>query len=382
MALTRKHVWMLAGAVAIAAAGGGIAQYQSTPARAEAAAAQPPTVDVAAPPVQNVIDWQTYSGRLEAVDAVEVRPLVGGRIVAVHFKDGELVRKGQPLFTIDTRPFRAELARAEGQLAAAQAQARFADRDLARARSLVSDDFIARRDFESRQHDAETAAADIRVARAAIDAARLNLEYATITAPVSGRISPARVTLGNVVSAGGAAQPLASIVSVSPIYAAFDADEASYLAFLNQARGTGKGNLPVFIGLNGEDGYPHGARIDSVDNHVDTGSGTVRTRVRIDNPDGTLIPGLLARIRIGDGKARAAVLIDEKIVGTDQDRRFVTVVGKDNKVAYRAITLGAQQGSLRVVTSGLSAEDRIIVGGGAVKPGDLVRAHLVGAPRQ
>lgn len=382
MALSKMKVLLVAGVAAIAAIGGGISRYQSDPASAEAPQV-PLVVDVAYPQSQNVTDWQTYSGRLEAVEAVDVRPLVGGRIIAVHFRDGQMVRKGQPLFTIDTRPYQAELARAQGQLAAAEAQARFANSDYTRAKTLVGDDFIARRDFESRQHDAQAAAASIRIAKAEVDAARINLDYATVVAPVSGRISPALLDVGNVVVGGGTAQPLASIVSVSPIYAAFDADEASYLAFLKEAHGAGKSELPVFIGVTSEDGYPRKAVIDSVDNHVDTGSGTIRTRVRIDNPDGTLIPGLLARVRIGDGKARPAVLIDEKLVGTDQDRRYVMVVGNDNKAAYRAITLGAQHGTLRVVTSGLAPMDRVIVGGrAAVKPGDAVRAHLVGAPRQ
>jgi multidrug efflux system membrane fusion protein len=257
------------------------------------AAAPLPEVDVATVVPQTVTDWQSYSGRLEAVEKVDVRPQVSGTIVAVNFKDGALVKKGDVLFVIDPRPYQAETDRAAAQLAAAQARNGYAQSDWQRAQRLIGDNAIAKRDYDEKQNAAREASANLKAAEAALETARINLGYTRITAPVSGRVSRAEITVGNVVSAGAAATPLTTLVSVSPIYASFDADEQTYLQYINGARDGRK--VPVELGLANETGYSRSGVIDSVDNRLDTSSGTIRVRARFDNADGTLVPGLYAR---------------------------------------------------------------------------------------
>lgn len=342
-------------------------------------------MDVAEVVARKVVDWQSYSGRLEAVDRVEIRPLVSGTLTAVHFKDGTVVRKGDALFTIDPRPYAAEVARAQAQVAAAEARAAYTASDQARAQRLLADNAIARRDAEEKQNAAREAAASLLAAQAALETAKLNLGYTHITAPVAGQMSRAEVTVGNVVAAGAGSAPLSTLVSVSRIYASFDVDEQSFLKYVNRARAgqiTGKGGaasqVPAFLGLSNEDGYPRQGRVSSVDNRVNTSSGTVRVRAEFDNADGLLLPGLYARIRLGGGTPHEALLIDEKAVGTDQDKRFVMVVDASGKAIYREVRLGAAQEGLRVVESGLKTGERIVVNGlQRVRPGDPVAPNLV-----
>jgi len=341
------------------------------------AAAPAAPVDVAEVVNRQIIDWQSYSGRIEAVDRVEVRPLVGGTLTAVHFKDGALVKKGDVLFTIDPRPYEAEVARAEAQLAGAEARAGYTASDLARGQRLLGDNAIAKRDFEEKQNASREASANVAAARAALRAARLNLEYTRITAPVSGRISRAEVTVGNVVNPGAASAPLTTLVSVAKVYASFDVDEQSFLKYVNPARAAGT-SVPVELGLANEDGYSRKGRVGSVDNRLDTASGTIRVRAVFDNADGQLVPGLYARVRLGGGEPHAAVLIDEKAVGTDQDKRFVMVADKDNHANYRQIRVGAGQDGLVVVESGLKAGERIVVNGlQRIRPGDAITPTVV-----
>lgn len=362
MSLLRKP-YALATAVAIAVAlGGGLAtlavQAGTQPAGASAAPAPSP-VDVATVAARRITDWHSYSGRLEAVDRVEIRPQVAGTITAVHFRDGALVGKGDPLFTIDPRPYAAALDQARAGLAAAEARAAYTATDLARGERLIADNAIARRDFEEKQNAAREAAANRLAARAAVESARLNLEYTRITAPVAGRVSRAEATVGNVVAAGPGSAPLTTLVSVARLYAAFDVDEQSFLALINGRTGS----VPVQLGLANEDDYPRHGTVSSVDNRMDTSSGTIRVRAVFDNPDGTLLPGLYARIRLGSSAPRDALLVDERAIGTDQDKRFVLVVDDANRTAYREVTLGAAHGPLRVVDSGLQAGERIVVNG-------------------
>jgi multidrug efflux system membrane fusion protein len=334
-------------------------------------------VDVAEVIRQQITDWQQYSGRLEAVDRVEIRPLVSGTLTAVHFKDGALVKKGDVLFTIDPRPYAAEVARAQAQLAGAEARAAYTSADDARGKRLLGDNAIARRDYEEKQNAAREAAANVEAAQAALRVARLNLEYTQITAPVSGRISRAEVTVGNIVSVGSGTPPLSTLVSVSKIYAAFDVDEQSFLKYVNPARASGA-QVPVYLGLANEDAYSRQGKVGSVDNRLDAGSGTIRVRAVFDNADGQLVPGLYARIRLGGGAPHDALLIDEKAIGTDQDKRFVLVLDKSNHANYRAIKVGANQDGLRVVESGLQAGERIVVNGlQRVRPGDTVAPTVV-----
>lgn len=355
------------------AAAAGLGAFSITAAEADEPAAAPPAtaVEVARVPSRKVIDWQRYSGRLEAVDRVEIRPQVSGQITRVHFQDGSLVKKGDPLFTIDPRPFQAALAQAEAALAAADARNAFAASELARSERLLADNAIARRDHESRQNSAREAQANLLAARAALEVARLNLAYTHITAPVDGRVSRAEVTVGNVVGTGTASPALTTVVSVAKLYAAFDVDEPTYLRSVAASR-SGK-SAPVFLGLTSEEGYPRQGRVSSVDNRVDSASGTIRVRAVFDNPDGVLLPGLYARIRLGGTAEHDALLVDERAVSTDQDKRFVLVLDDSNHAQYREVRVGAMQDGLRVVESGLKAGERIVVNGlQRVRPGALI----------
>jgi multidrug efflux system membrane fusion protein len=366
---------------ALAAIGiGAFAVLHSGTSQATAAAAQAPAVPVDAAAVisRDITDWHEYSGRLEAVNRVEIRPLVSGTLIAVHFKDGSLVHKGDELFTIDPRPYVAAVDRARAQLAAARARAAYADSDLARGRRLLADNAIARRDFDEKRNAQRVAAADMQAAQAALESAQLDLEHTRITAPISGRVSRAEITSGNVVSAGAGSRPLTTLVSVARMYASFDVDEQSFLKFIGPARGAQDAQLPVYLGLADERGYPRKGRLESVDNRLDAASGTIRVRAVFDNSDGTLVPGLYARIRLGGGEPHPAVLIDEKAVGTDQDKRYVIVVDAAGRAHYRGVRIGAAYEGYRVVQSGLKPGERIVVDGlQRVRPGDRLQARTV-----
>jgi len=356
----------------------GVSRYEASPVGlAHAADAPPPAaeVDVAAVVSRTITEWQSYSGRLEAVDRVDVRPQVAGTIVSVHFKDGALVKKGDVLFTIDPRPFAAEADRAAAQLAAAQARASYATTDAARADRLIADNAIAKRDYDEKQNAAKEALANVKAAKAAVEAAQVNLGYTQVTAPVAGRVSRAELTVGNVVSTGPNAPLLTTLVSVSPIYASFEVDEQTYLQYLGRDR---NGKVPVALGLANETGYSRKGVVTSVDNRLDTSSGTIRVRASIDNADGSLVPGLYARVKVGGGDAHAAILIDDAAVGTDQAKKFVLVIDANNKVQYREVKLGGLSDGLRIVISGLKPGERIVVNGlQRVRPNDLVKAKVV-----
>jgi multidrug efflux system membrane fusion protein len=377
---TRKRIYAALGATLIIAGVGGYTAWRGhgdAAVNAAQAAAHPPAteVDVAAVVSKTITDWQSYSGRLEAIDRVDIRPLVPGTIVAVHFKDGALVKKGDQLFTIDPRPYVAEVDRAAAQLAAAQARNVYTSTDAARAERLLADNAIAKRDYDEKQNAAREAAANVKAAQAALESARVNLTYTNIVAPVSGRVSRAEMTLGNVVANGANAPLLTTLVSVSPIYASFDVDEQTYLRYLSH---DAKGTVPVSLGLANEDGYSREGVVDSVDNRLDTSSGTIRVRARFNNPDGALVPGLYARIRVGGGTPHPAVMIDDTAIGTDQDKKYVMVVDRDSRAQYREVTLGPLHDGLRVITKGLAPGERIVVNGlQRVRPNDVVKANGV-----
>ncbi|MDR8397061.1 MULTISPECIES: efflux RND transporter periplasmic adaptor subunit [Paraburkholderia] len=381
MLTNHKRLTAALGALAVVGAVAGIGFTHGTTSgpvsAAQAADAPPPAtqVDVATVLSQTITDWQSYSGRLEAIDHVDVRPLVPGTIVAVHFKDGALVKKGDPLFTIDPRPYQAEVDRAAAQVAAAKARAIYTSTDAARADRLLADNAIAKRDYDEKQNASREAAAGVKAAEAALEAAQVNLGYTKITAPVTGRVSRAELTVGNVVSIGASAPLLTTLVSVSPIYASFDVDEQTYLQYLGRDRNT---KVPVSLGLANEDGYSRKGAVTSVDNRLDTSSGTIRVRATIENTDGALVPGLYARVKVGGGEPHPAILIDDAAVGTDQAKKFVLVVDGTNKVVYREVQLGSLHDNLRVVTSGLKAGERIVVNGMMhAKPSDTVSPHMV-----
>ena len=380
MTVSRPRLAALALVAVLAAAGGGYAVYGPSSgagtAQAQAAPAATP-VDVAPAFTRSIVDWQRYSGRLEAIDRVDIRPLVSGTLIKVHFKDGALVKKGDELFTIDPRPYAAEVDRAQAQLASARARMAYTSSDLARGKRLLAENAIARRDFEEKENAARDAAASVQAAQAALTAARINLEYTRIVAPVDGRVSRAEVTVGNVVSAGASSVPLTTLVSVAKLYASFDVDEQTFLRYVNPSRAGGE-TVPVQLGLANEDGYSREGVVQSVDNRLDPASGTIRVRAVFDNSDGMLVPGLYARVRLGGSAPYDAVLIDERAIGTDQSKRFVLVVDDTNHATYREVTLGANVGPLRVVEQGLKAGERIVVNGiQRVRPGDAVAPNLV-----
>ncbi|HTH60065.1 MAG TPA: efflux RND transporter periplasmic adaptor subunit [Paraburkholderia sp.] len=373
---SRSRIAMVAlGVLAIAA---GIAfGVTRNEGRATAAEAPPaPEVDVAKVVQRTITDWQSYSGRMEAVDKVDVRPLVSGTIVSVNFRDGALVKKGDTLFVIDPRPYQAAVDQAAAQVAGAQAREGYTQSDWERAQRLIGDNAIAKRDYDEKQNAAREANANLKAAQAALEAAQINLGYTRIVAPVSGRVSRAEITVGNVVSAGASAVPLTTLVSVSPIYASFDADEQTYLDYISRMKDGRK--VPVELGLANETGYSRSGTIESVDNRLDTSSGTIRVRARFDNADGTLVPGLYARIKVSGSVPHPALLVDDAAIGTDQDKKFVFVVDGNNQVVYRAVQTGSEQGNLRVIVGGLKEGDRVIVNGTQrVRPGVQVRAHMV-----
>ena len=344
---------------------------------AVAAEAPPaPEVDVAAVLNRTITDWQSYSGRMAAVEKVEIRPQVSGTIVSVNFHDGALVKQGDTLFVIDPRPYQAAVDQAAAQLAAAQARTGYAQSDWERAQRLIGDNAIAKRDYDEKQNASREANANLKAAQAALEAAQINLGYTRIVAPVSGRVSRAEITVGNVVSAGASAAPLTTLVSVSPIYAEFDADEQTYLDYISHMKNGSK--VPVELGLANESGYSRTGTIESVDNRLDTTSGTIRVRARFDNADGALVPGLYARIKVSGSAPHPALLVDDAAIGTDQDKKFVYVVDNSGKVAYRTVQTGGQQGNLRVILDGLKAGDHVVVNGTQrVRPGEAVRSHMV-----
>ena len=370
----QKRLILAAALAGLFTVGGGLSVYHQASAAPAATVPTPVTVDVAAVASRAVTEWQQYSGRLEAIERVEIHPQVSGILTAVHFKDGSLVKKGELLFTIDPRPFTAEVARAEAQLAAMDARVAYTASDLARGERLLAENAIARRDFDEKQNAAREAKANLQAAKAALNVAQLNLEYTRITAPIAGRVSRAEVTVGNLVGPGNG-PALTSLVSADRIYAAFDVDEQSYLKVVSGAQGK---SLPIHLGLADDDGYSLEGRLSSVDNRLDASSGTIRLRAVVDNPDGKLMPGLYARIRLGGASQRQALLIDEKAVSTDQAKRFVLIVGENNQTAYREVQLGSVQDGQRIVESGLQAGDRIVVNGlQRVRPGDTVTPNIV-----
>lgn len=381
MSMTRsKLAWMMAAGVSLLVISLATLQGQAEEKPVALAAMPAVEVDVAPVVARKVVDWQSYSGRLEAVERVDIRPRVSGTITEVHFKNGAQVKKGDVLFTIDPAPYRAEVARAEAQLAAAQARVRFTAAELDRAAKLVADSTITRRTLDEREHNARDAQASLRAAQAELDVAKLNLSYTSVTAPIAGRVSRAEITVGNVVAAGAVGTPLTTLVSVSPIYASFDVDEQTYLRHIASVKD--QAGVPVQLGLANEAEYSRAGTIDDVDNRLDPVSGTIRVRARFDNTDGLLVPGLYARVKVGGSDPQAAVMVDERAIGTDQDKKFVLVVGDDNKVSYRPVLLGSRQEGLRIVTGGLQPGERIIVNGmQRARPGDVVKPKAVAMER-
>ncbi|HYE41140.1 MAG TPA: efflux RND transporter periplasmic adaptor subunit, partial [Ramlibacter sp.] len=291
-----------------------------------------PAVPVSVAPVVQapVAAWDEFSGRLEAVEEVEVRSRVSGAVLSVHFREGSLVRAGDLLVTIDPAPYAAQVERAQAQVAAAQARLMNRRGEQQRAERLWQEDAISQRELDERKDGLHEAEANLRAAQAALTSAKLDLGYTRVRAPIAGRIGKFEVTAGNLVAAGPGAPVLTTLVSVDPIYASFDAEEQVIVRALQDIPGvdgdrTQIDRIPVRMGTVATDGTPFEGRLQLIDNKVDTRSGTLRVRARFANPQGALIPGQFARIRLGRAKATEAVLVSERAVGTDQDKKFVLV---------------------------------------------------------
>lgn len=353
-----------------------------------APAPQAPQVSVAEVLQRDVSDWDEFTGRTEAIQSVEVRPRVSGYIERVAFAEGSTVQKGDLLFVIDPRPYRAELDRAEAELVRAQANAELARNEVARGDRLLNARAISQEEYDQRVNAGRESNANVRAAKAAVETARLNLGYTSITSPIDGRVSKAEVTLGNLVSGGTASSTLlTSVVSVDPIYVAFEGDERVYLKYANlgqlrELRGANNVRNTVRVGLANETDFPHQGELVFLDNQLNPATGTIRARALLDNHDGRLTPGLFARVKLIGNEVISAVVIDDRAVGTDQDQKFVYVVGKNNVVDYRAVKLGRVFEGLRIVEEGLEPGERIVVNGlQRVRPGVTIAPELVSMDR-
>jgi multidrug efflux system membrane fusion protein len=364
-----KRIQIVAATVAaLAVLSGGAFYLRSSSAENKPALQAPQAlpVPVAVIDQQQVTTWDEFSGRLEAVERVDVRSRVAGQVKSVHFTEGALVKAGELLVRIDPDPYAAEVERAQAQVVAAQARLSYAKSEQVRARRLWEESAIAQRELDERVNAQQEADANLRAAQAALTSAKLNLSYTEVRAPVSGRVGKLEVTVGNLVAAGPGAPVLTTLVSVNPIYASFDADEHVVLRTLHD----GAKSVPVEAETVTNGGRHLKGRLQLIDNQVNTKSGTVRVRAVFDNRDGSLIPGQFVKLRMGKAKSEQALLVSERAIGTDQDKRFVIVVGADNKAVWRQVTLGGTANGQRIVTAGLEPGERLVVNGlQRVRPG-------------
>ncbi len=390
MSRRRSSHWAWGASVAVIVAGiaaGFVVErpHLASPAKPVAAAPSPPAAPVSVAVVEqhDIAIWNDFSGRVEAVGRVEIRPRVAGAIIEAHFREGALVKKGDLLFTIDPAPYIADVKRSEAAVVAAGARLVLAAREQNRGKSLVNTSDLPVRDLDSRVNEFNAAQANLDAMQAALDLSRLNLAWTEVRAPISGRAGKIEVTPGNLVPAGAGAPVLTTLVSVNPIYASFEAYEQSVARAVATlppgADIVGElGRIPVQMETLTNPGATLTGKLQLIDNVVDARSGTVRVRAAFDNADGRLMPGQFARLRLGQAGTTPIIAIAEQAIGTDQDRRFVMVVGPDNKVAYRGIKIGGMANTLRIVTSGLQPGERIVVNGlQRIRPGAVVAPETV-----
>ena len=336
-----------------------------------------PQVTVAKVECKPLVETDEFTGRLEAVDHVEIRPRVSGQLDSVHFQEGAIVQKGDLLFTIDPRPFQAEVDRLKAELERAHAQLARSQSDFARAERLHNNNGMSVEEYDRRNSARAEAEAQVASVEASLRGAELNLEFTHIVSPITGRVSRAEVTRGNLVTSGGGgpATLLTTVVSLDPVYAYFDADEQTYLRYGKLARAGKKGtngeaNGPIYLGLAGEEDFPHKGVVNFIDNQVNPTTGTIRARGVFSNKDLALTPGLFARLKLAGGETIRGCQIDDAAVGTDLNQKFVLVVDANNAVAYRPVTLGPILNGLRVVRDGLHEGDVVVVNGlQRVRPG-------------
>ncbi|WP_334013566.1 efflux RND transporter periplasmic adaptor subunit [Alteromonas sp. S167] len=333
-------------------------------------------VDVASVVSQRITEWDNFTGRLESPQIVALRPRVSGYIDFVAFKEGEYVEQGQTLFLIDNRTFKAEVSRLTAQLDEAKSRLELAEQNYKRAYKLRKTQAVSEEVLDARLAEKNQALASLNQTQAALEVARLNRGFARVEAPISGRISRANITEGNFVTAGQT--ELTRIVSTERLYAYFDIDEQTYLNYVSSSNATSVNEKPVALRLANESDYQHWGQIDFIDNQVNGSTGTLRVRAVFKNEDGRLIPGLFAHLKLAGGTNEQGILIKEKAIGTDLNNKYVLVVNDENKVEYRAVTLGDKVGSMRIIKSGLAANDTIVVDGlQRLRPGAPVLANEV-----
>jgi RND family efflux transporter MFP subunit len=375
---TTKRIAAAVGLAAVAAACSKSPQLAAVP---------PPEVAVGQPVEQSAIEYFTTTGRMAAVEEVDIRARVGGYLVKVNFQDGRDVKAGDVLFEIDPRPYEAEVMRAEGDVAKWQAQLRKAQADVARNTRLLPKGAASERELETSIAAKESADAEITSAKARLADAKLNLEFASVVAPIDGRASRTTVTKGNLIQPIGqtGSAPLTTLVKLDPIYAYFDVDERTILRVRERAQQQGTGakdgdvrslNVPVEIGLVGEAGFPHRGVIDFIDNRVDPSTGTVQARGVFDNKNGLLTPGMFVRVRVPIDQRDKALFIPERAIGTDQGNKYLLVVDAHNVVEYHPVTLGVERDGLREILTGLQPGASVIVDGiQRARPGITVNPH-------
>ena len=332
-------------------------------AAAPAGAPPPPEVSVAQVLTKQVAQWDEFTGRVAATETVELRPRVSGYVERVAYREGQDVKKGDLLFVVDPRPYRASLDQALANLERARAEQALAQMQDKRAQTLIDAKAISREEFEIRKAASSQGNAGVRAAEAAVAAARLDLQFTEVRSPIDGRAGRAAVTEGNLAQAD--ATLLTTVVSQDPMYIYFESDEQAFLRYADLARKGERDGVrnPVRIGLANEDGYPHDGTVDFIDNQVDPKTGTIRARAVVRNPDRVFTPGLFARVQLKGSGRFAATLIDDKAVLTDQDRKYVYVLGPHNTAARKDVVLGPMIDGLRVVQSGLAPTDKVIVHG-------------------
>jgi RND family efflux transporter MFP subunit len=359
--------------------------------RSEQSAPPPPTVSVVQPVEREVVEWDEYIGRLESPETVEIKARVSGYLDKVHFKEGKEVRKGDLLFTIDPRPYQADYDRAEAERERAESQAELAKNDADRAERLIATKAISEEDFDTRIRSHASALAALKAAQAAVDSAKLNLEFTEVRSPIQGRTSRAMVTEGNLISGGissAGATLLTTVVSQDPLYCYVDIDERSILKYLQLRRERKRESaldkpIPVEMALADEVGYPNKGFTDFVDNKVDPTTGTLRCRGVFPNPERALGPGFFARMRIPGSGKYPALLIPDRALGADQAQKFVYVINAERKVEFRPVRIGPKIDGLRVVKEGLKAGEQIIVEGlMRVRPGIVVDPKPWQAPTE
>jgi RND family efflux transporter MFP subunit len=336
-------------------------------------------VPVGKPLQEEIVEWDQYTGRFAAIESVEVRSRVSGYLESIHFKDGAIVNKGELLFVIDPRPFKAVLEQAKGELQRAEARAELTKLQLARQATLLEEHAISKDQYDTRMSEHRQAVAQVHAARAAVTSAELNLEFTEVRSPIKGRISRHQVTVGNLINGGTADSTLlTTIVSLDPIYFYFDVDERTYLKYISLAEkgklpGLRAGTTPAFAKLTNETDFVHRGRIDFVDTRIGSETGSMRFRAVFRNSDMTLVPGMFARVRVPGSSKYNAILIPGDAVGRDQAVQFVYVANKDGVVERRNIELGPDACGLRIVRKGLHPRDRVIVKGlQLVRPGAVV----------